>query len=202
VVAHKAESLLDLNMMSAMDPYLMAILIPGSAETTSACSTSCEGGGVAPVWDDGINETLDNKLLLPEHGSPTSLALEIWDENTAMDEKIGTVTIPIQGVDVEKEYGGMGKREWHKVDTGGRLEVTVMFSEPVTERNVSLGARCTRGLHWICGKHDGGQGGLGASLSDGFWMCVLGNGWLSNKSAWACFSLTHTHTHTHTYTHV
>ena len=94
--------------------------MPGAADDNNACSTSDEGGGVSPKWDDGINETLDNRLLLPSHKGPTAMRIEIWSENTAVDDKIGTATVSFKGAaeeDLDK-YDGAGLREWHEVGMG------------------------------------------------------------------------------------
>eukprot|EP00935_MAST-01C_sp_MAST-1C-sp1_P000544 g544.t1 len=64
-----------------------------------------------------------------------------------------------------------GRKRWVSLDGGGRALIAVQVAVPVTNANVKLGLRVSRGLHWQSGDQDGGKGALGTvvgyKLSDG-----------------------------------
>jgi len=168
VVVHRAEGLANAQMFGAQDPYvhaqLMRTAVGGEprAPVSTARNAAAESGGVAPVWDDGVNDSVDFKLLLKPDPDASWLKLEVMNENAVNDDVIGSAEIRFfdQG-----NFDGYGQKAWYPVDTGGRLEATVNFCDPLTSDNITVGCRCRRGPHWTHGSfYDGGEGGLGTVL--------------------------------------
>jgi hypothetical protein len=168
VVVHRAEGLANAQMFGAQDPYVHAQLMRTDvggeprAPVSTARNAAAESGGVAPAWDDGVNDSVDFKLLLKPDPDASWLKLEVMNENAVNDDVIGSAEIRFfdQG-----NFDGYGQKAWYPVDTGGRLEATVNFCDPLTDENITVGCRCRRGPHWTHGSfYDGGEGGLGTVL--------------------------------------
>ena len=168
IVVHRAEGITNTQMFGAQDPYVAAALMrtPVGGEerapvSTARCAAS-ESGGVAPVWDDGVNDNVDFKLLLKPDADASWLRLQLFNENAVNDDLIGTAEIRFfdQG-----HFSGYGQKSWYPVDSGGRIEATINFCNPLTDETITVGCRCRRGPHWTHGSfYDGGEGGLGTVL--------------------------------------
>ena len=94
--------------------------------------------------------------LLRLDDTADSLKIELHNENTVNDDVIGVTDLRFFDLGFA---GGYGKKSWYPVDTGGRIELTISFTNPLREANVSVGRCCRRGAHWTHGTfYDGGPG--------------------------------------------
>jgi len=115
----------------------------------------CTSGGTSPAWssrrsdNDGgggggggggeeeEEEDLDSRLLLhigEELGETVELLhLDVWNENTVIDDAIGSVDVELSGAMLAG-----GARAWYDVSTGGRLELSIRHVAAGLMKDVDL----------------------------------------------------------------
>ena len=78
IVVHRAEGLQNVQVFGSQDPYIRASLMPRGLQTVR--TTPHASGGTAPVWDDGINDSVDFRLLLRPDDTADSLKIEVLNQ--------------------------------------------------------------------------------------------------------------------------
>jgi hypothetical protein len=115
--------------LPSLPPPLTARPVTPQVQRTKCCTS----GGTSPAWssrrpDSGgggeEEEDLDSRLLLhigEELGETVELLhLDVWNENTVLDDAIGSVDVELSGAMLAG-----GARAWYDVSTGGRLELSI-----------------------------------------------------------------------------
>ena len=85
----------------------------------------------------------------------TDLLVEIWNENTALDDLVGQTQIPLAGQDFPDFSAGI--RHWYNLEPEGRIDMTITAMVVVSDLNVRLGMQVKRGPHWCFGNQDSGH---------------------------------------------
>jgi hypothetical protein len=104
------------------DPYVQVTLLANEA---TARTLYMEAGGTDPVWD----ETHENHLTLeiPDdilNDGTLACKFEAWNENTALDDIIGTAELVLSAEDLQLS-GGSGQSKEIPLDTGGALTIDI-----------------------------------------------------------------------------
>ena len=154
---HRGVQITNVQTFGTQDPYVIASLLERGREAASFATErgpTAIGGGTDPIWDE------DSIMCLESTSSAKVLMLEVWNANTAIDDKIGKVEINVSNA----AQFSLGKRMVCTLDTSGAIEATIHCMVALTPKAISLGLRVQRGPHWEGKNSDGGLGELGTVL--------------------------------------
>ena len=82
------------------------------------------GGGTAPVWLEANHNSVLRLQLPAPHAQtqpqeqPQRLVVEVWNENTMLDDLIGRTDLPLPSHSVTAT-------RFHRLDTGGDIAISV-----------------------------------------------------------------------------
>jgi hypothetical protein len=153
VKVHLARGLKEMNMFGSMSPYVTAsyMTVEGPSKAATVRTPSAAAGGTEPRWeyDPASAAALSRPnfpLLLPNNAQAVALVLEVFNEvgTAPVDESVGTIELDL--TDVSEQYSG--QRMAHPVTTGGSLECSLFFVEPLCVDNCTVGCQCRPGPHW------------------------------------------------------
>jgi hypothetical protein len=120
----RATCLKEKQMLGSQAPYAMVTLLPSQ---TSKRTLSVSGGGTTPTWTGAHENEMAFKLSEGEKGA-SELLLEVWSDNLAMDEIIGSCKVQLPA---NKEL--FGEATWYKLDAGGWVDCNLSFTEEEVE---------------------------------------------------------------------
>ena len=146
VQVHRGVEIRNVQTFGAQDPYVVASLLWKQESLSSQRGPTAPGGGTEPSWES-------KPILLPSTQKPQSLLLEVWNENTAIDDRIGQARLDISSA----ASFARGKRVICTLDTSGIIEATVHCMLPLRASNIRPGQRVQRGPNWEEGNSDGGR---------------------------------------------
>ena len=125
----KAKDLPNVQSFGAQDPYVIATLLP--AETSSIQSHTVTSGGTDPAWN--------GQYALQGDPEAIALRLQIYNENIAVDDLIGTAELPIS----DPAFGN-GRKTWYPLVEGGRIQCRIRCKVLATPAPRSLGVEVRR----------------------------------------------------------
>jgi hypothetical protein len=153
IYVYLARGLKEMNMFGSMSPYVTAsyMTVEGPSKAATVSTHTAASGGIDPRWEadptaNAAASKLNFPLLLPNNAQAVSLCLEVLNEvSTApVDETVGMVELDL--TDVCEQY--TGQRMAHPCSTGGSVECSIFFVEPLCEDNCTVGCQCRPGPHW------------------------------------------------------
>ena len=116
----RATCLKEVQLLGLQAPYVMVTLLP-SQESKRTLSVS--SGGTTPTWTGAHENEL--RFNLSDSEKPTSeLLLEVWSDNLAMDEIIGSCKVQLPA-----DAALFGEATWYKLDTGGWVDCCVSYAK-------------------------------------------------------------------------
>ena len=101
------------------DPYINAVLHPSGAVRRSKPHT---GGGVEPAWSAEEHQA---NLEFDVDSGDTHVRIELWNENTALDDLIGAVELQIASITATSQDEG---NQVLPLDTGGDVSLVAFLS--------------------------------------------------------------------------
>jgi hypothetical protein len=124
VKAQRGRNLKDTQTFGKQDPYCRAYLLPG--ETPDARTKCCEGGDTEPIW--GVEHQPMLTLALPGEGESAKerLVVELWNENSMVDDLIGTIDMPLPG---KETLNKPAKSKFYSLDTGGEVGLQISMTD-------------------------------------------------------------------------
>lgn len=138
--------LADVQLFGQQDPYAIAtVAVQGpvacqavdssahprrrsaAAGTMSLSTAACDGGGCNPVWSDAAGRRM-GFWFASASAIPTSVTIECWNENTAMDSRIGTAELRVGGPALAASptlREQLAVKRWVPMSTGGAVQCSV-----------------------------------------------------------------------------
>ena len=128
----RARNIADTQTFGKQDPYVIAHLLPepfpNSVDESARPRTKCvEAGDTNPIWASEHEPTLKLPLGPEGRAKRFRLVLQLWNENAALDDLIGTADLPIP--DPGTALNQPAKSKFYPVDTGGDIGISLMLSD-------------------------------------------------------------------------
>ena len=124
VRVQRARNLKDTEFFGKQDPYVLCYLLP-EQEGAERPRTKCvEDGDTDPIWAADHDNVL--KLPIPQGDGPRRLAVEIWNENAALDDLIGKLDVAVPGPELMHKPA---RSKFYSVDSGGDIGLSMSLGD-------------------------------------------------------------------------